>query len=193
MSSATATQIVKTISRQRKDLLLSENFELLKKRILIFTQCNNLNSKDFDELRSTLSKSKIQLKYLKTSVFRRALKDASPQYSQLLEALTGPIVALSTDQEPGEAGKALLSAVKGIQNIHFIAGKIEDKIWTSEGCSDALQNLEAKSVIQAKLIGLLQAPASTLTAALSQTPNTLAHLLNIQSIILKDTELKEVK
>ena len=187
MSTSALRHSIKTISRQRKDLLLLENFELLKKRILIFTQCNNLNSKDFDELRSTLSKSKIQIKYLKTSVFRRAIKD-TPQYSQLLEALSGPIVALSSDQEPGETGKALLSAIKGRQNIHFLAGKIEDKIWTNEGCSDALQNLEKKSDIQAKLLGLLQSPASTLSFILSQAPNTLAHLLDIQSKIPKSSD-----
>lgn len=187
MSTAALQHSIKTISRQRKDLLLSENFNLLKKRILIFTQCNNLNSKDFDELRSTLLKSKIQVKYLKTSVFRRALKD-TPQYSQLLEALTGPVVALSSDQEPGEAGKALMSAIKGKQNIHFIAGKIEDNIWTNEGCSDALQNLEKKSEVLARLLGLLQAPASAITSILSQAPNILVYLLNIQSKIFTPSE-----
>ena len=179
MSTSAIQHSIKTISRQRKDLILSENFELLKKRILIFTQCNNLNAKDFDELRLTLSKSKIQMKYLKTSIFRCALK-VTPQYSHLLEALTGPVVVLSSDQEPGEAGKVLLSAITGKQNIHFLAGKIEENIWTNEGCYDALRNLEKKSVIQAKLLGLLQAPASAVTSILSQVPNNLAHLLNIQ-------------
>lgn len=191
MSSSALQYSIKTISRQRKDLILSENYELLKKRILIFTQCNNLNAKEFDELRSSLAKSKIKIKYLKTSVFRYAIKD-HPQYSKLLEALTGPIVALSSDQEPGEAGKALLSAIKSKQNIHLVAGKIEDQIWTHEGCFQTLQNFEKTSELQTKLLSLLKAPASTLCATLSQAPNSLAHLISLKSKIdsASDTEIK---
>lgn len=183
---------VKTISRQRKDLIFTESLDLLKKRILIFAQCNNLNSKELNEFRTNLSKSKIQIKYLKTSVFRRALQDT--QYSLLLEALTGPIIACSTDQEPGEAGKALISAVKGKQNIHFLAGKIEDNIWTHEGCSDLLQNLEKKSDIQTQLLRLIQAPAAHLLGILNQVPNTLAGLIHIQSKISdKDSDSGTIK
>ena len=185
MSSAALRQPIKTISRQRKDLILSESFELLKKKILIFTQCNNLNSKELDELRISLSKSNIQMKFLKTSVFRRALQDS--KYPELLEALSGPIIAWSSDQEPGEAGKALISAVKGKPNIHFLAGKIEDKIWTHEGCSDVLQNLKKKNEIQAQLLGLLQAPATNIHGILSQVPNTLVGIIDLQSKISKES------
>ena len=181
----------KTISRQRKDLMLTESQDLLKKRILIFIQCNNLNSKELDELRTTLSKSKIQMKFLKTSVFRRALLDT--QYSGLLEALSGPIIAWSSDQEPGEAGKALIAAVKGNQNIHLLAGKIEDKIWTHEGCSDVLQNVQMKKEIQAQLLGLLQAPALNIHAILNQVPNTLAGIIDFQSKIPNVSVNEEIK
>ena len=185
MSSA-AVQSIKTISRQRKDLILSESFNLLNKKILIFTQCNNLNSKELDELRTSLAKSNIQMKFLKTSVFRRALQDS--KYPELLEALSGPVVAWSTDQEPGEAGKALISAVKGKPNVHFLAGKIEDKIWTQEGCSEVLKNLKKKSEIQSELLGLLQAPASNIHSILSQVPNTLAGIIDLQSQVPKESE-----
>lgn len=183
MSSA-LRQPIKTISRQRKDLILSESFDLLKKKILIFTQCNNLNSKELDELRSSLPKSNIQMKFLKTSVFRRALQDS--KYSELLDALSGPIIAWSSDQEPGEAGKALISAVKGKSNIHFLAGKIEDKIWTHEGCTDVLLNLKKKNEIQAQLLGLLQAPAANIHGILNQVPNTLAGIIDLQSKVSKE-------
>lgn len=177
---------VKTISRQRKDLILSESFDLLKKKILIFTQCNNLNSKELDELRVTLSKSNIQMKFLKTSVFRRALQDS--QYSELSEALSGPVIALSTDQEPGEAGKALISAVKGKSNVHFLAGKIEDKIWTHEGCSEILQTIKTKKEIQSQLLGLLQAPATNLHGIMGHVPNMLAGIIDLQSKVSEATQ-----
>lgn len=176
----------KTISRQRKDLILSESLDLLNKRILILTQCNNLNSKELDELRTTLSKSKIQMKFLKTSIFRRALKDT--QFSELNEALGGPVIALSTDQEPGEVGKALISAVKGKQNVHFLAGKIENVVWTHEGCSDVLQNLNKKTDVHSQLLGLLQAPAANLHLILNQVPNTLAGVIDLQSKLSKKSE-----
>jgi large subunit ribosomal protein L10 len=185
MSFTAFRQPIKTISRQRKDLILSESFDLLKKKILIFTQCNNLNSKQLDELRTSLSKSNIQMKFLKTSVFRRALQDS--KYPELLEALSGPIIAWSSDQEPGEAGKALISAVKGKTNIHFLAGKIEEKIWTHEGCKDVLQNLKTKNEIQSQLLGLLQAPAANIHGILSQVPNTLAGIIDLQSKVSKES------
>jgi large subunit ribosomal protein L10 len=185
MSSTAFRQPIKTISRQRKDLILSESFDLLKKKILIFTQCNNLNSKQLDELRTSLSKSNIQMKFLKTSVFRRALQES--KYPELLEALSGPIIAWSSDQEPGEAGKALISAVKGKPNIHFLAGKIEEKIWTHEGCTEVLQNLKTKNEIQSQLLGLLQAPAANIHGILSQVPNTLAGIIDLQSKVSKES------
>jgi ribosomal protein L10 len=176
---AASTAAVKTISRQRKDLILLENLHLLKKRILILTQCDNFNAKELDELRTTLAKSNVQVKYLKTSVFRRALQDS--QYPELLDVVSGPIIAWSSDQEPGETGKALISAVKGKRRINFLAGKIEDRVWTHEGCSEILQNLSKKTDIQAQLLGLLQAPAASLNRTLNQVPSALASIINIQS------------
>lgn len=168
-----------TISRQRKDLLLSENLQLLKKRILILTQCDNLSAKDLDELRSNLAKSQVQVKYLKTSVFRRALQD-SP-YPELLQVVSGPLMAWSSDQEPGVTGKALISAVKGKHRINFLGGKIEDRVWTHEGCTEILQNMPKKSEIHGQLLGLLQAPAANLNMILGQVPNTLTSIINHQS------------
>lgn len=179
-----AVKSVKTISRQRKDLIMLESVELLKKRILIFTQCNNLNSKELDELRTTLSRSKIKMKFLKTSVFKRALQDFQSQHSGLLGALTGPIIAWSSDQEPGETGKAFISAIKGKQNIYFLAGIIENKVWTHEGCLEILHSLAKKNDLQAQLLGLLQAPAEHIHGALNQVSNSLAGVLDLQSRIL---------
>lgn len=170
---------VKTISRQRKDLILSESLHLLNKRILILTQCDNLNAKELDELRTSLSKSNVQVKYLKTSVFRRALQESL--YPELLDVVSGPVIAWSSDQEPGETGKALISAVKGKHRINFLAGKIEDRIWTHEGCAEILQSLPRKKDVQAQLLGLLQAPAAGIHAVLCQVPNTLASIIDIQS------------
>ena len=179
-----AVKSVKTISRQRKDLMMLESVELLKKRILVFTQCNNLNSKELDDLRMTLSRSKIQMKFLKTSVFKRALQDSQSQYIELLEVLTGPIIAWSSDQEPGEAGKAFISAVKGKQNIHFLAGKIEDKVWTHEGCLEILQTLGKKKDLQTQLLGLLRAPAENIHGVLNQVSKSLVGVLDLQRRVL---------
>jgi ribosomal protein L10 len=169
---------LKTISRQRKDILLSENLNLMTRNVVIFAQCNNLNSREMDELRANLAKSKIQIKFLKTSLLKFALK-SFPQYSSsLLPVIGGPLMALSTDQEPGEAGKALLSAVKDKRNIHFLAGKIENKIWTHEGCAEILQTLGTKQEIQSKLLNILQTPSVSLHSCLSQVPASLASLIN---------------
>jgi ribosomal protein L10 len=100
-----------------------------------------------------------------------------------MEAMSGPIVTFSTDREPGEAGQAILSTIKSRKNIHLLAGKIENKIWTHEGCREVLESVPKRAEIFSQILSLLQAPAANLTGAIAQAPSALVTLLHMKSKI----------
>lgn len=166
--------------KQRKDLIFSESQTLLSKRILIFTQANNLDAKELEDLRTNLAKSKVSLKFLKTSIFRSALK-GSPHHPHLSEVISGPVMALTSNSEPGEIGPALLATLKSKPNIHVLAGKIDDQLWTHEGCSQVLQSIPKRLEIMSQLMGLIQTPPVALVNTISLVPNSLASILDLKS------------
>lgn len=151
--------------------------EVLKKRILILTQCNNLSSDEFNELRASLSKSQVQIKLIKTSLFRKAV-DNTP-FSGFESVLKGPIVVWSSDSEPGDVGKAIVSTIKNKINIHLLAAKMDDQIWTHEGCVEFFQTVPKHKDLYSQLLNLLQSPAISVNSLLDQIPNSLGNTLKL--------------
>lgn len=163
-----------SLLKNRNGLLLNEYRDLLNRKLLLLAACNNLNSAELFQLRNKLSAAGVNVKMIKTSVFKKALNQDSP----LLASLNGPVMAWSSNREVGEVGKLVTTVLGQQPRVHLLAARIESQEWTREGCKDALQRLPTRTEAQQQLLGLLQTPVTALLSALQQPPAILAALLN---------------
>ena len=151
---------------------------MLAKRILILAQVNNMSSKELDELRVAFAKDKVAMKWLKTSLFRHALRGTS--FETLKPAVNGPILAIHSDEEPGLVGPSITSTAKD-KKLLILAGKIENRVWTHEGCADVLDNIKSQLVLQKQLLSLLAQPSARLSSILQLTSSSLCGTLSQRS------------
>jgi ribosomal protein L10 len=166
--------IIMQLLKSRNALLFSEYQDLAKKKILLLTACNNLNTSELSQLRNKLSGDGISVKMLKTSVFKRALDENS----SLKTSLNGPVIAWSSDREAGEVGKLITKALILQPRIHLLAARIENEEWTREGSQEVLERLSTRSQVQERLLSVLQAPVMALHAILQQPSSLLTSLLS---------------
>jgi len=95
------------------------------------------------------------------------------------------MLALHSNEEPGIVGPAILSSLQA-KKLFILAGKVENYIWTHEGCADVLSKVKSQLELQKQLTSLLaqpsiqlastlQLPPSALCATLSQRPEALSN------------------
>lgn len=158
--------------KRRNALIQAEYRELVKSKIMLLLQCNNLTSMEMAGVRSALSASKSSIKQVKTSVFRTVV-DGEDSY--LKEFLKGPVHVVV-----GEGGPQLASGLEKITasgRVHLLAGRVEGVLWTREGCESVLKELKPLKSTQEELISLLKQPAAMLSSLLTQPPQSMYHLL----------------
>ena len=104
-------------------------------------------------------------KVAKNSLAKLAIKDT--QYEGLDEMLVGP-TALATSVDPVAAAKAVVDFAKTTDKIEIVGGSMGSQVLTAEGIQ-ALASLPSLDELRAKLIGLVQAPATKI-AQLTTAP-----------------------
>jgi large subunit ribosomal protein L10 len=104
-------------------------------------------------------------KVAKNRLARLAIADT--QYQAIGDMLTGP-TALATSVDPVAAAKAVVDFAKTTDRIEIVGGAMGAQILDAEGVK-ALASLPSLDELRAKLVGLVQAPATKL-AQLSTAP-----------------------
>jgi large subunit ribosomal protein L10 len=104
-------------------------------------------------------------KVAKNRLARLAIADT--QYQAIGDMLTGP-TALATSVDPVAAAKAVVDFAKTTDRIEIVGGAMGAQILDAEGVK-ALAALPSLDELRAKLVGLVQAPATKL-AQLSTAP-----------------------
>ena len=162
--------------KDRKEELVAEYTEMLKQsRAIILTEYRGLNNKEMMQVRRAVREAGGVYRVAKLTLLRRALEASG--YT-VPDELSGMPVALGfcLDEIPGVA-KALADYAKDSDFLFIRGGLIEDR-FLSEKEIDALANLPSLEVIQAQLLGLLEAPASNLVGVLQSGVAQVINVLN---------------
>ena len=104
-------------------------------------------------------------KVAKNSLAKLAIKDT--QYEGLDEMLVGP-TALATSVDPVAAAKAVVDFAKTTDKIEIVGGAMGTQVLDDAGIK-ALASLPSLDELRARLVGLVQAPATKI-AQLSTAP-----------------------
>ena len=129
------------------------------------------------DLRSKMRANGASFKVTKNRIAKLALKDTA--YEGLTDQFTGP-TAIGTSDDPVAAAKTMVEFAKDNNKLTIIGGAIGDQMLDKAGV-EALAKLPSLDELRAKLVGVLQAPATKL-ARVSQAPaSQLARVIQAKS------------
>jgi large subunit ribosomal protein L10 len=165
--------------RPEKNLIINE----IKSRVdrtpyVLLTDYTGMQVPQFNELRNRLSGANAELRVIKNTLLRRALKDSN--LPDLESYLHGQSAVVMGDADVSAAAKILKNF-----NAEFKKPKLKigilDKAVLDVAQIMALADLPSKDVLQAKLLGLLLAPASTLVRLINTPASQVAQVLKAYS------------
>ena len=165
--------------RPEKNLIISE----IKSRVdktpyVLLTDYTGMQVPQFNELRNRLSSAKAEYRVVKNTLLRRALADSN--LPDLESYLHGQSAVVLGDSDVSAAAKVLKSFTAEFQKPKLKVG-ILDRTVLDVPSILALADLPSKEVLQAKLLGLLQAPASSLVRLINTPASQVAQVLKAYS------------
>ena len=165
--------------RPEKNLIISE----IKSRVdktpyVLLTDYTGMQVPQFNELRNRLSGANAELRVVKNTLLRRALKDSN--LPDLESYLHGQSAVVMGETDVSAAAKILKNFAAEFQKPKLKVG-ILDKAVLDVPSILALADLPSKEVLQAKLLGLLLAPASTLVRLINTPASQVAQVLKAHS------------
>ncbi len=165
--------------RPEKNLIISE----IKSRVdktpyVLITDYTGMQVPQFNELRNRLSGAKAELRVVKNTLLRRALKDSD--LPDLETYLHGQSAVVMGDSDVSAAAKIIKNFTAEFKKPQLKVG-ILDKSVLDVAQIMALADLPSKEVLQGKLLGLLLAPASTLVRLINTPASQVAQVLKAYS------------
>ncbi len=165
--------------RPENNLILSE----IKSRVdktpyVLITDYTGMQVPQFNELRNRLSGANAELRVVKNTLLRRALKDSD--LPDLESYLHGQSAVVMGESDVSAAAKVLKNFTAEFQKPKLKVGILDRNVLDVASIM-ALADLPSKEVLQAKLLGLLMAPASTLVRLINTPASQVAQVLKAYS------------
>ena len=133
--------------------------------VVVVTRNLGLTVAQSTELRIKMREAGATYRVSKNKLARIALKDTD--YAGLSDLLTGP-VGLATSTDPVAAAKVVSDFAKANDKLEIVGGGMGATVLDKAGVT-ALASLPSLDELRAKIVGLVQAPATKL-AQLSNAP-----------------------
>ena len=150
---------------QKADSVAQLNAVFNEVGVVVITRNLGLSVAQSTVLRGKVRDAGATYKVAKNRLAKLAIQDTN--YEGIGEFLTGP-TAIATSVDPVAAAKAIVDFAKTTDKIEIVGGAIGSQVLNVEGIK-ALAALPSLDELRAKLIGLVQAPATKI-AQLSTAP-----------------------
>ena len=150
---------------QKAESVASLNAVFSQAGVVVVTRNLGLTVAQSTELRTKIREAGATYKVAKNRLAKLAIQDTD--YVGIGDFLTGP-TALASSEDPVAAAKAVVEFAKANDKIEIVGGSMGSQVLTPEGVK-ALASMPSLDELRAKLIGLVQAPATKI-AQLSTAP-----------------------
>ena len=165
--------------RPEKNLIISE----IKTRVdrapyVLLTDYTGMQVTEFNDLRNRLSGANAEFRVVKNNLLRRALQGSN--LPDLETYLHGQSAVVLGETDVSSAAKVLKKFAAEFQKPKLKVGILDKAVVNVEQIM-ALADLPSKGVLQAKLLGLLLAPASTLVRLINTPATQIAQVLKTYS------------
>ncbi|MCP5387430.1 MAG: 50S ribosomal protein L10 [Novosphingobium sp.] len=150
---------------QKAESVASLNAVFNEVGVVVITRNLGMTVAQSTALRGKIREAGASYKVAKNRLAKLAIKDTA--YEGLGEMLTGP-TAIAASLDPVAAAKAVVDFAKTTDKIEIVGGSMGSQVLNAEGVK-ALASMPSLDELRAKLIGLVQAPATKI-AQLSTAP-----------------------
>jgi large subunit ribosomal protein L10 len=133
--------------------------------VVVITRNLGMSVAQSTELRTKIREAGATYKVAKNRLAKLAIADTD--YVGIGDFLTGP-TAIATSVDPVAAAKAVVDFAKTTDKIEIVGGAMGSQVLSADGIK-ALASMPSLDELRAKLIGLVQAPATKI-AQLSTAP-----------------------
>ena len=145
------------MNREEKTELLAElNGIFNGAESVVLAEYIGLTVAEAEALRKKIREAGASLRVTKNRIARLALKDT--KFEGLTDLFKGPVV-MAYASDPIAACKACVQFAKENEKLVIVGGALSDKMLTMDEIKE-LASIPSMDELRAKLIGLLQAPAS---------------------------------
>lgn len=141
-----------------------------------FITFQGMKVKDFSGLRDQLVKVNANCSVFKNSLIRKAVELNNVEALKDL-AITGDVAMVYGSGDPGAVAKVLVEFGKNNEVVKTKGGMFEGAMLTPAEIAD-IASLPSKEVLQAQLLGVLQAPARNLVSILNNKAASILNVLN---------------
>jgi large subunit ribosomal protein L10 len=150
---------------QKKELVASLNKVFSETAVVVITRNHGLTVAQVTDLRNKMRAAGASYKVSKNKLARIALEGTT--YQPIGDMLVGP-TALATSSDPVSAAKAAVDFAKTNDKLEIVGGAMGDTVLDANGVKQ-LASLPSLDELRAKIVGLIQAPA-TKVAQVVQAP-----------------------
>lgn len=150
---------------QKAESVASLNAVFNEVGVVVITRNLGLAVAQSTQLRTKIREAGASYKVAKNRLAKLAIQDTD--YAGIGDLLTGP-TAIAASVDPVAAAKAIVEFAKTNDKIEIVGGSMGAQVLTPEGVK-ALASMPSLDELRAKLIGLVQAPA-TKVAQLTTAP-----------------------
>ncbi|TNE37604.1 MAG: 50S ribosomal protein L10 [Sphingomonadales bacterium] len=163
------------MDRTQKAELVSElNAVFGEVGVIVVTRNLGMSVAQSTALRQKMREAGASYKVAKNRLAKIALKDTD--YEGIGNLLTGP-TALATSVDPVAAAKVAVEFAKTNDKLEIVGGAMGTTVLDAEGVK-ALASMPSLDELRAKLVGLIQAPATKLATVTQAPAAQLARVFN---------------
>lgn len=163
------------MNRTEKQELIASLHETLKTaELVVITQQSGLTVAEVTNLRRQMRQAGAGYKVTKNRLARLALEGT--QFEGLKSLFTGP-TAIAYSADPIAAAKVAVTYANSNEKLTIVGGAMGSQVLDSAGVK-ALATLPSLDELRAKIIGILQTPATRVASVLQAPAGQLARVFN---------------
>jgi large subunit ribosomal protein L10 len=157
---------------QKADLVAELKSVFTETSVVVITRNLGLSVAQSTDLRLKMRDAGAQFKVAKNRLAKIALEGT--RYTPISDLLTGP-TALATSTDPVAAAKVAVDFAKTNDRLEIVGGAMGDTVLDVAGIK-ALAELPSLDELRAKIVGLIQAPATKIARTVSEPGAQLARV-----------------
>jgi large subunit ribosomal protein L10 len=167
------------LKREDKSKLIADLHQRMSQaKVTILTRFTGLDVERMTQLRRELRKAAVQYQVVKNTLFRLAVRGTDKEV--LSSHMEGPVGVAWSDGEPVAPARVLAKYAKDWPGLKIMVAASDGKLW---GTADiqAWVSLPSLEGLRGRILGLLQAPATTLVRLLGTPSTQVARLVQARS------------